>query len=121
MSFDAMLNHKCDVYHIKREDESPGYDLPSSPSFSYSEAPDIVDLVCHFGVKGRTQIIVQNEPQADYQAKIKLTVPLGSDIRLNDKIVDKSSGYEYTADIPIRVRDHHLFVMLSRKASQEAL
>jgi hypothetical protein len=121
MSFDAMLNHRCDVYHIRRADESPGYGLPPSPLFSYSAEPDIIGLACHFGVKGGTRAIVQNGPQADYQAKIKLVAPLGADIRLNDKIVDKSNGYEYTADIPVRVRDHHLFVMIGRKAAQEAL
>ena len=33
MSFETMLNHKCDVYHMQRDDMSPGYGLPSSPSF----------------------------------------------------------------------------------------
>lgn len=121
MSFETMLNHKCDVYHMQRDDMSPGHGLPSSPSFSYPDTPDIVDLQCHFSVKTGTRVVVQNEPQADYQAQIKLVVPLGTDIRLNDKVVDKSSGYEYTADIPVQVRTHHLFVMLSRKSAQEPL
>lgn len=121
MSFETMLNHKCDVYHMQRDDMSPGYGLPSSPSFSYPDTPDIADLQCHFSVKTGTRVVVQNEPQADYQAQIKLVVPLGTDIRLNDKVVDKSSGYEYTTDIPVQVRAHHLFVMLSRKSAQEPL
>ena len=120
MSFEAMLNHKCDVYHMQREDASPGYGLPSSPSFSYAKTPDIEGLQCHFGVGG-TRNVVQGEPQANYQASIKLVVPMGTDIRLNDKVVDKSNGYEYTADIPVQVRDHHLFVMLTRKSAQEPL
>lgn len=121
MSFESMLIHKCDVYHIIREDKSPGYGLPSSPAFSYSDTLDITDLKCKFGVKSGSRIIVQTEPHADYQAKIKLTVPFGTDIRLNDKIIDKATGYEYTADIPVQVQNHHLFVMLSRKSSQEPL
>ncbi len=121
MSFESMLNHKCDVYHMLRSDESPGYGLPSSPSFSYPAKPDIVDQTCHFSVKSGTRTVVQNEPQADYQASIKLVVPLGTDLRLNDKIVDKATGYEYTADIPVQVRNHHVFVMLSRKSAQEPL
>jgi len=121
MSFESMLNHRCDVYHIRRADESPGYGLPSSPSFSYPAEPDIKGLACHFGVKGGARAIAQNEPQADYQAKIKLTAPPGADIRLNDLIVDAGSGYEYTADIPVRIRDHHIYVMVSRRAGQEAI
>ena len=121
MSFEAMLNHKCDIYHIKKSQSSPGYNLPGSPSFSYPDDPDIKDQPCHFCVKSGTRVIVQNEPQADYQAQIKLVLPIGTDIRLNDKIVDKTGGYEYTADIPVRVQNHHLFVMVRRRAPGEAI
>ena len=106
MSFESMLIHKCDVYHIIRED---------------SDMPDITDLKCKFGVKSGNRIVVQTEPRAEYQAKIKLTIPFGTDIRLNDKIIDKATDYEYTADIPVQVQNHHLFVMISRKSSQESL
>jgi hypothetical protein len=116
-----MLNHKCDVYHIHRSNASPGYNLPSSPSFSYSDVPDIAELTCHFNVKSGALSIVQVEPQANYEAKIKLVVPLGTDIRLNDKIVNCETGYEYTADIPVKIRNHHMYVMIRRIASQEAL
>jgi hypothetical protein len=121
MSFETMLNHKCDVYHIHRADASPGYNLPSSPSFSYPDDPDLVGLTCHFGVKSGTQVVVQHEPQANYEAKVKLTVPLGTDIRLNDKIVNTETGYEYTAEVPVRIRQHHMFVMIRRTDAQEPL
>lgn len=121
MSFMSMLNHTCDVYHIRETSESPGYGLTSSPAFSYPDEPDITDLQCHFGVKSGTRVVVQLTPEAEYQAKIKLTVPLGTDIRLNDKIIDKQTGYEYTADIPVQIRNHHLYVMISRKSAQEPI
>ena len=123
MSFEAMLNHKCDVYHIRKADMSPGYNLPGSPQFSYPDMPDIEGLQCHFNIRtgSQTRVVIQNAPEADYQAKIKLVVPLSADIRLNDKIVDIDTGYEYTAEIPIRVRDHHKFVMVHRTAAQEPL
>jgi hypothetical protein len=116
-----MLNHRCDIYHIQRTDASPGYNLPGSPLFSYPDAPDIARVACHFNVKSGSRSIVQNEPQADYEAKIKLVYPLGVDIRLNDKIVDCGTGYEYTADIPVKIRNHHEYVMLRRTKNQEAL
>ena len=120
MSFEAMLNHRCDIYHIRREDESPGYGLPSSPAFYYASEPDIEDLECHFSSRG-SRSVVQGQPEAIYSAGIKLVVPLETDIRLNDKVVNKSDGYEYTAEIPVRIRDHHKYVMLTRKSRQEAL
>ena len=127
MSFQSMLNHKCDVYHIRNENTSPGYGLPASPSFEYGETPDLTDVPCHFNIKGSagSRNIVQtpplSAPNANYQAKIKLVLPLGTDIRLNDKIVDKSDGCEYTADKPIPIRSHHMFVMLRRTVSQEPI
>lgn len=116
-----MLNHRCDVYHIRRADTSPGYNLPSSPAFSYSDEADIADLRCHFSVNGGSRSIDQHEPHATYSASVKLVVPWGTDIRLNDKIVDRSTGYAYTAEIPIPIRSHHAFVMLHRTAGQEPL
>ena len=115
------FNHTCDVYHIQETFESPGYGLEGSPLFSYADEPDIEGLACHFCVKSGSHTVVQLTPQAEYQAKIKLVVPLDTDIRMNDKIVDKQAGYEYTADIPVQIQNHHLFVMLSRKSAQEAL
>ena len=47
-------------------------------------------------------------------SRIKLTLPLGTDVRLNDKIVDCDTGLEYTAEKPINVRNHHLFVYVKK-------
>lgn len=121
MSFEAMLNHVCDIYHIQKTRASPGYGLLGSPKFSYPESPDEKNVKCHFCVKSGSRAIIQTEPQAKYQAQIKLVLPLDTDVRLNDKIVDKTTGYEYTADIPMRVQNHHLFVMIRRRSEQEAI
>lgn len=121
MSFESMLKHKCDVYHLRKTTTSPGYGLPGQTVYSYPSTPDIVGQQCHFGVKAGMQVIIQNEPQADYQAKIKLTLPLGADIRLNDKIVSLENGYDYTAEIPVKVRSNHQFVMLHRSSTQSPL
>lgn len=120
MSFAGMLNHKCDIYHLKRRNKSPGYGLPSSPSFYYAKKPDLAAMPCHFNTKSGRKI-VQGEPQANYEAEIKLSLPAGTDIRLNDKIVDCVTGYEYTAEIPQDIRGHHIAVYLHRTGQQEAL
>lgn len=121
MSYEALLDHTCDIYHIERADRSPGYSLPTSPAFGYAEAPDLAGVPCHFNVKSGTLTIVQGEPQARLDAKVKLNLPVGTDVRINDKIVDCATGLEYTAEVPRNIRDHHVTVMLHRASAQEAL
>jgi len=122
MGLYELLDHKCDIYHIVEGEDSPGFSLPSSPTFKYPDEPDHVDVTCHFGVRSNDNVqIVQNEPQNTMQAKIKLTLPLYADIRLNDKIVDKSNGMEYTAEVPRTIRDHHKFVHIMRRTEQKPL
>ena len=114
MSLENLLNHTCDIYHIKEGEKSPGYGLPSSPSFSYPEEPDISGQSCHFGVRSASITVTQTAPANLMDAKIKLTLPIGTDVRLNAKIVDCATGMEYTAEQPINVRDHHLFVYIKK-------
>ena len=121
MSLESLLNHTCNIYHIIGGTASPGYGLAPSPSFSYPEEPDISGQRCHFGIKTRSVTITQTAPANLMDAKIKLTLPIGTDVRLNDKIVDCATGLEYTAEQPIPVRNHHLFVYIKRNKGQEAL
>lgn len=121
MSFDGFLNHSCDIYHMVRTDKSPGYALPASPSFSYSEAPDVAAVPCHFGTKGGAMTVKRTEPQTKLEARIKLALPVGTDVRVNDKIVDCDTCYEYTAEIPQNIRGHHITVFVCRTEQQEPL
>ena len=125
MSFDGLLNHKCDIFHMLRTDASPGYNLPSSPTFSYPESPDLSAVPCHFSVKGGNLRVVQKEPQANLTANlaasIKLVLPAKTDVRINDKIVDTGTGIEYTAELPCDIRGHHIYVLLRRTSRQEAI
>lgn len=121
MAFEDFLDHTCDIYHIVKGKASPGYNLPSSPSFEYSKTPDISGQECHFGVRSMSISINQQEPQNVLEGKIKLTLPAGTDIRLNDKIVECSTGLEYTAETPRNIRGHHTFVYIQRVDKQKAL
>ncbi len=121
MSFGGMLNHTCDIYHLVKGSKSPGYGLAASPCFSYPEEPDISAQACHFGVKSQNVTIIQTAPANLMDARIKLTLPIGTDVRLNDKIVDCATGLEYTAEQPVNVRGHHLFVYIKRLDEQKAL
>lgn len=121
MSLENLLNHLCDIYHVQEQQASPGYQLPSSPSFSYPAEPDISGQICHFGVRSQNVTITQTAPANLMDAKIKLTLPIGTDIRLNDKVVDCTTKLEYTAEQPVNVRDHHIFVYIKKTEGQKAL
>lgn len=121
MSLEALLDHTCDIYHIVEGEKSPGYGLPASPSFSYPAEPDISGQSCHFGVRSQSVTVTQTTPANIMDAKIKLTLPTGTDIRLNDKIVDCATGLEYTAEQPRNIRGHHLFVYIKMKGEQGQL
>lgn len=121
MAFEDFLDHKCDIYHIVKDKASPGYNLPSSASFSYNKAPDISGQTCHFGVRSMSVSVIQKEPQNVLEGKIKLTLPVGTDIRLNDKIVDCLTGLEYTSETPRNIRGHHMFVYIQRVERQKPL
>lgn len=121
MSLEALLDHTCDIYHLQEGAASPGFNLPSSPSFSYPEQPDISGQPCHFGVRSRNTTIVQTAPAKLLNEKDKLTLPTGTDVRLNDKIVDCETGLTYTAEVPHNIRGHHLIVYLKTEEGQQAL
>lgn len=114
-------NDLCDIFHIVEEEKSPGYGLPSSPAHSYPEQPDIPSLPCHFSVKSQAVTVEQQSPQTVMAARIKLILPAGTDVRLNDKIINKSTGYEYTAELPQDIHGHHVFVYVKRREEQKAL
>ena len=115
------FDHKCNIFHIVGEEATPGYGLPPSPSFHYKPEPDISELECHFGVRTSSLMTVQGAPQNDLEARIKLTLPVGTDVRINDKIVDCDTLHEYTAEQPRNIRNHHIFVYIKRLERQEPL
>lgn len=121
MSLENLLNHTCDIYHIREAEGSPGFGLPGSPSFSYPDEPDVAGQACHFGVRSASISIAQGEPMNVMDSRIKLTLPLGADVRVNDRIVDCGTGQEYTAERPVQVREHHLFVYVKKIGEQKPL
>ena len=110
------FDHTCDIYHAVKVTESRGYGLPDKEdeNLHYPESPDISNQVCHFSVKTGTITIIQQEPQKDLDARLKLTLPTGTDVRVNDKIVSCDSGFEYEAEVPRNIRDHHMVVWIKR-------
>ncbi len=112
-----LFDHTCDIYHAQTETISRGYGLPDSTQVgnSYPSTPDIDNQPCHFSVKTGTLQVITQEPQRDLDARLKLTLPIGTDIRYNDKIVSGETGYIYIAEIPRDIRGHHIIVMINRQ------
>ena len=121
MSIEAFFDHTCDIYHLSKEQASPGFKLPASPSFAYPEEPSEAAIPCHFAVKSASVTTTQEDPANMMDARIKLTLPVGTDIRINDKIVWRDTGLEYTAELPRNVRNHHKFVFVKRTQHQRPM
>lgn len=121
MSLENLLDHKCDIYHLKKSKSTVGYGLSDTVSFDYEDVPDLKNVTCHFGVESLNSSVEQKNPQNVLTERIKLTLSIGTDIRINDKVVDCETGLEYTAERPRNIRGHHIFVYIKRTKEQEAL
>lgn len=105
------LTDRCDIYHLRREQEHVGYGVPPDTAHTYPKEPDEADVPCHFNRGGLWAKMVQTEPGRMYPAATKLQLPLGIDVRLNDRIIDCSTGLVLTAGVPRVVgRNHHIAV-----------
>ena len=107
-----LLDHKCDIYHLKEEQQSPGYGLPDQIKMFYQQEPDETEIPCHFSIYDSTLQIVQKKPQQMLEGRIKLALPINTDIRLLDKVVSQVTGLKYIAELPRRIRNHHIIVYL---------
>lgn len=113
MSFENLLDQRCAIYHMKKEGKSLGYGI-TGEAFSYPEEPDMPDVPCHFNVSD-TGTLNQTEDANEYTMVGKLNLPYGTDVRVNDKIIDLGSGIAYYAEIPRNIRNHHVTVQIQRK------
>jgi len=115
LSLEMLLDHKCDIYHVTNNGTTIGYGLPDSPSFMYNDIPDISKKECHFCNKGSGLTLIQMEPQTEINGRIKLVLPLDTDVRVNDKVVNCDNGMAYRAELPKNIRNHHTAVYINRE------
>ena len=116
MAWEDMLNHHCDIYHLQKESDVLGFGVTDDEHFVYPSKADLEDVECHFHVKEGRYIIMQNEPVNNYDARIKVSLPSGTDIRVNDKVVSKETGFSYIAELPRVIRNnHHIIVYCKRE------
>lgn len=120
--FENFFNHKCNIYHIALEKEQIGYGFSESDTnFKYPDTPDIKNQRCHFHNKSNSVSLNQKEPDNNLMITRKLSLPIDTDIRTNDKIVDCDTGLEYTAILPNNIKGHHKSVVLTRTTRQAVL
>ena len=119
MAWEDFLNHKCTIYHIVKGTGNLGYGVINENTFQYSDVPEEkdMDIPCHFAVKSGNYTVAQNDPLNLYEARIKLSLPIGTYIRINDKIVSAETGFSYIAELPRNVRNHHIIVYVHRQKS----
>lgn len=110
-----LFDHACNIYHLISEAQPRKYGLPEDVCFNYPDVPDIKNQICHFGVKVGNIQVVNGEPQKDLDARLKLCLPIGTDIRVNDKVISANTGYSYVAEVPRNIRGHHIIVYVNRQ------
>ncbi|GJN64891.1 DUF3599 family protein [Faecalibacterium gallinarum] len=116
MAIEDLFNHRCSIYHLREETTSPGWGLPGQTEYSYPDTPDLSGVPCHFNVGASTEL-AQESPFTTYLYTGKLNLPAGTDVRINDKIVNEASGLDFTAQEPQDIRGHHVTVTIQRKGS----
>jgi hypothetical protein len=119
MAIDDFFNHRCTIYHIREETEDLGYGIENEHRYKYPDEAEEKDreIPCHFHVKSGTWQISQETPFNQYAARVKLSLPPGTDIRVNDKVVSHETGYEYTVELPRKIQEHHIIVFCNRNGT----
>ncbi len=120
MSINNLFDHKCRIFHQITSPKTVDFGLPSTNEYSYSDVPNYDNVSCHFGGIPNVNI-TQNEANNTLEDRVKLILPIGTDILLNDKIVDMDTDEQYTADIPRNFRNHHITVNLRKENVQKYL
>lgn len=113
MAWDDFFNHTCNIHHQQYIDNDLGYGI-SDREYFYEETPDIENVPCHFYIKTPEQL-VYNDPQPSVTGRMKLALPIGTDIRTNDKIVNNITGLSYIAEVVHNIHDHHIMVYMFRE------
>ena len=116
--FDDFMNHTCNIYHLENNPVNVGYGILASDVKSEKSKPDEIAVKCHFHIKSSvgSVAVIQNEPYSSVEGQIKLSLPIGTNIRMNDIVEDCRNGLKYRADAPKEVYGaHHIIVNLRRQ------
>lgn len=113
--FEDFFNHTCDIFHLVEQASTKDYGIKVAKQYVYEKEPSEKDVPCHFHIQSDTLKIVQKEPYSILSGEVKLSLPIGTDIRKNDRVQSKETGLCYYADVPRNIREHHIIVQVRRE------
>lgn len=113
--FEDFFNHRCDIFHLRKNQEKGSYGIRTADAKVPEEEPSEENVPCHFHTRTGGLRIVQEEPYRSLSGEIKLSLPIDVNIQKNDIVRSAETGLCYRADLPRKVRDHHLIVALRRE------
>lgn len=118
--FEDFLNHKCDIFHLVEVEKTAGYGVRTGKRMEVEDTPSLTEVRCHFHITQSNFLrIEQGEPYSRLSGETKLTLPIGTDIRMNDIVRDCDTGMRYRADLPNKIQDHHISVVIRREDGQK--
>lgn len=113
--FEDFFNHTCNIYHLEDESTDIGYGIRATDVKKPQKKADEKEVRCHFYIRSNGVKIVQKEPYSSADGEMKLSLPVGTNIKMNDTVEDCRDGLMYRAGKPMEVHGgHHIIVMLSR-------
>lgn len=117
--FEDYLDHTCNISHTEQITTKGGYGIKGQVHMKLADGstPELTGVPCHFHTKlNNTVRVVQNEPFSSLDGEMKLSLPAGTDVRLNDIIEDCRNGLKYRAGVPRPVHgNHHIVVYLYKE------
>lgn len=116
MSYESLLTHRCNVYHLTQTAGSGKFGIPAEDlqkDSSYPPQADLTDVPCRFITKN--QSITQGEPNNVIVETFKVHFLIDADVRINDKVVWE--GTEYYLQKPNSINNHHIEVEAIRSGS----
>lgn len=118
------FDHVCNIYFPVTDTDPMEYDVPARKTTQYPATPSLAAVPCHFSVRSQSQSFEQSAPINTKRYDGKLTLPAGTAIPQNCKIVDVTPGSiseEYTGKRPLNIRGHHVTVELYLRTEQEPM
>lgn len=102
------FDHTCNIYHLEGTDDTPGFGLQTMENNSYPETADIEGQICHVHVGDQNVNESQRSPQRDIELEGAISFPIGTDVRVNDRIEDLTHGKNYIVSNPRNIRGNHI-------------
>lgn len=119
--FDDFMDEKCDIFHLVEKEKKAGYGIKAGTVMEPESEPSEREVPCHFHKKQDNYLRTdQEEPHRKLTGQRKLTLPIGTDIRINDIIRDCENGLLYRAEKPENIRGHHIVVIIRREEDLRA-